>query len=911
MSDGILLEDFGDTSSEVGSSIVSDSSGNLYITGQFSGSVTFGSTILTSIGEQDIFTAKLDSSGNITWATNLGTTAGRTVSYSITTDKSSNLYTTGAFSTPVSLGTIPIIQGDRDIFVAKQDSNGDFIWAKSFGSNNNDQGSSISTDSSGNLYVTGYFSDSISFGNTILTSSGDRDIFAAKLDSSGNVTWAKSLGGTQDDIGRSIITDSNGNAYIIGEFRDKATFGNSSLTAQGSSGDIFVARLDSNGNVLWAQGFGNTTNATEIGRSIVGDKSGNLYITGEFSNSITFGSTILTAQGSSDIFVAKLDSSGNITWAKNLGVSNSATSNGITIDSNGNIYTTGEFIGSVTFGSTIVTAQGNSDFFLAKLDSNGKVTSVNTVGGNNTGNSSNLAIGYGIATDNNGNIYTAGISSSTTNFVTKQEVLPTITIASDITSRERGSTDGTFVITLDNPAPAGGLTINYSIAGTASLTTNYNLAASSNITNLTATSFTIAAGQRTAILKVTSVAGAVFEAGKTVQLVLTSGNGYNIGTSNNASLPIVDQFECYCDFITPPDLNNLSARLSNLNPVNNSINNDGNNKLIVGTQLNDQFFGLGGNDFVLGEGGNDNLVGGTGSDSLYGSKGNDWLSGGEGDDFLNGNEDIDFVNGNQGNDTVRGGQKNDLVRGGKGNDVIYGDQNDDVLAGDLGDDTIFGAGTIDSLGGSDNDTIFGGEGNDLLYGNAGTDFIFAQNGNDTLFGGKGNDFLFGGTGDDRFFGDLGNDFLCGGDGNDTLNGGDGNDEICGGNGNDSIFGNKGADWLFGETGNDTLYGGQGDDTLVGGDGNDLLFGDNGNNYLVGGNGSDRFVLSAKGSELISDFQVGVDLLGLSGGLTFPQLSIVQSENNTLIRLLGSNELLATLKGITANSITQSNFISLP
>jgi len=924
MSDIIWAQDFSDTSSDVGTSIATDSSGNLYITGQFINTTTFGSTTLTSNGSQDIFTAKLDRSGNITWVKNLGSATRVEVSYGIATDSSGNVYTTGAFSGFATNGTIPLtFNGGQDIFVAKQDSSGNVIWAKSFGSNNNDQGSSIATDSSGNVYTTGYFSGSVAFGNTTLTSSGSKDIFVTKLDSSGNVTWAKSLGGTQNDISRSIITDSNGNAYIIGEFTDKATFGNISLTAQGSGTDIFVAKLDSSGKVVWAEDFGNT-NTTNIGRSIATDSSGNLYITGEFSNIITFGHSILLAQGTSDIFVAKLDSSGNISWAQNLGVTNSAISNGISTDNNGNIYTTGQFTGSVTFGSTALTAQGNSGTFVTKLDSNGNIISVNTTEGNNTANGSNLKIGYGIANDSNGNVYSAGIfngnatfgspilnSNGNSNiFVAKLGVLPTVTIAPDITARERGSSDGIFVITLDNPAPAGGLTINYSVTGTATLFTNYSLATSLNITNLTATSFTIAAGQKTATLNVIPVAGAVFDAGETVRLTLTSSDSYNLGATNNASLPIVDQFDCLCDYITPPDLNSLTAQLSNLNPVNNFINGDGNNNSIVGTELNDQISLSGGNNLVLGKDGNDNIFGGTGNDSLYGGYGNDWIVGGEGNDFLNGNEDKDYVNGNQGNDTVRGGQNDDLVRGGQGNDLIYGDQNNDILAGDQGDDTIFGAGTYDSLGGSDNDTIFGGNGNDLLYGNAGNDWAFGENGNDTLYGGQGNDFLFGGTGDDQLFGDLGNDFLCGGDGNDSLYGGDGNDEICGDTGNDLIFGNQGADWLFGETGNDTLYGGQGDDSLIGGDGNDLLFGDSGNNYLTGGNGSDQFVLSAKGSDVITDFQVGVDLLDLSGGLTFQQLSIVPSGNNTLIRVLGSNELLATLNGVAANLITQANFISL-
>ncbi|MGA9379481.1 MAG: Calx-beta domain-containing protein, partial [Phormidium sp.] len=516
-----------------------------------------------------------------------------------------------------------------------------------------------------------------------------------------------------------------------------------------------------------------------------------------------------------------------------------------------------------------------------------------------------------------GSNYTLGATSQAS--ITIADNTPTVTIASGDFASERGLVNGTFIITLDSPAPAGGLTINYGVAGTATLTTDYTLATGSNLTNVTATSFTIAAGQTTAILNVTPVADSVFDPGETVQLTLNSGNDYNLGAANNASVAIADLADCFCDYITAPDLNNLSGVLIDLYPFDDLLDGNDDHDFLVGNFRNDEIFGFGGNDFLLGEGGSDNLVGGIGNDEVYGSTEDDWVAGGEGDDFINGNGGQDYVNGNEGNDKVRGGQDTDFVRGGQGNDIIYGDKGNDVLAGDKGDDTIFGSGADNSSGSTDDDVIFGGEGNDLLSGNIGKDFIFAEDGNDTVLGGQGQDYLFGEAGNDLVFGDLGNDFLCGDDGNDTLYGGNGIDvsdsdidEICGGIGDDLIFGNQGTDWLNGGSGKDSIYGGKGDDTLIGGDDDDLLNGDLGNDSISGGNGSDQFVLaSGKGGDLITDFQDGVDFLALSGGLNFSQLAFTQTGNSTIITQLVSNELLVTLNGVAANLITQADFVSLP
>ena len=228
----------------------------------------------------------------------------------------------------------------------------------------------------------------------------------------------------------------------------------------------------------------------------------------------------------------------------------------------------------------------------------------------------------------------------------------------------------------------------------------------------------------------------------------------------------------------------------------------------------------------------------------------------------------------------------DTLIGTNSNDLIVGRQGNDVLIGKLG-----------------NDTLFGGLGNDLLYGNQDEDILNGNQGNDSLYGGKGKDIVRGGKDDDLVLGDMGDDTLFGDMGNDYLYGGKDNDVVHGGKDDDLVSGDLGNDTLFGDIGNDTVSGGAGDDLLNGGLGNDSL---------IGGDGRDRFVLNSDaGVDIITDFQTGQDLLGLSGGLTFNQLTISQGTGiqaqDTLIRIASTGELLASVTGLSSSSLTQDMF----
>ena len=252
--------------------------------------------------------------------------------------------------------------------------NEDWFWAKKAGGTSYDNGLSIAIDANENSYVTGYFSGSATFGTTTLTSSSEyySDIFVAKLDNNSNWLWVKQAGGTDNDFGYGIAVDANGNSYITGGFKESATFGTTTLTSSGYYDyDIFVTKLDIDGNWLWAKQAGGT--GDEGSNSIAVDANGNSYITSGFEESVNFGTTTLTSSGYLDIFVAKIDHNGNWLWAKQAGGAIDDCGYGIALDANGNSYVTGFFMESANFGTTTLTSSGDRDIFVAKL---GEVNSI-------------------------------------------------------------------------------------------------------------------------------------------------------------------------------------------------------------------------------------------------------------------------------------------------------------------------------------------------------------------------------------------------------------------------------------------------------------------------------------------------------------------------------------------------------
>jgi hypothetical protein len=286
--------------------------------------------------------------------------------------------------------------GNLDAFVAKLNSSGTLLWNTFLGSSSEDQSSGITVDSSGNVYITG--NSWATWNSPVRAFSGSHDAFIAKLDSDGGLLWNTFLGSTIQDNGLGIAVSSTGNIYLAGSCN--GTWG-SPVQAHSGFYDGFVAKLSSSGALVWNTFFGSSV--LEGAVDIALDSSENAYISGYGLG--TWGSPIRAYSGGDDGFVVKLNSSGTRIWNTFLGGVGTDHGYGIYIDSSSNIFLTGK--STATWGSPLRAHSGAEDAFAVKLNSSGDVLWNTFLGG------AGSDFGYGIAVDSLGNIHLSGSSNAT------------------------------------------------------------------------------------------------------------------------------------------------------------------------------------------------------------------------------------------------------------------------------------------------------------------------------------------------------------------------------------------------------------------------------------------------------------------------------------------------------------------
>ncbi len=391
--------------------VATDAAGNVLVTGFFTGTNSIGNTNLVSSGAEDIFVAKYDLVGNFLWARQAGGT-GYDEGRGIATDASGNIYLTGLFQNTAAFGATNLTSsGQSDVFIAKYDPAGNLIWVLDAGGKDFDEAHAIAVDAQGNAVITGYIDATATFGSFSLpNTSGSDNIFVAKCSSAGKFLWAQAAGGSQDDVGNGIALDGATNVYVTGYFSGTATFGTTNLTALGSTGlsDVFLAKYNPAGNLLWVRQAGGTND--DEGNAIAADSVGNVSLTGKFSGAATFGNTNLVGNGT-DIFVARYDTAGNFQWARWAGSGNVIYGNagfGIINDASSNVFVTGYFSGTAAFGNTNLTSVAFDDVFSSKYDNTGNLLWVRSAGG------TDLDIGYGVATGAQSNAFVVGFFASST-----------------------------------------------------------------------------------------------------------------------------------------------------------------------------------------------------------------------------------------------------------------------------------------------------------------------------------------------------------------------------------------------------------------------------------------------------------------------------------------------------------------
>lgn len=353
----------GGTGGDEGYCVANDDLGNSIVTGFFFGTGKFGSISLVSSGGHDVFVSKYDDFGNVQWAKSTG---GKVADYGlgICPDMSGNIVVAGCFQDTINFDMISLVsKGEYDIFIAKFDKLGNVIWAKNAGGPNSDIGRSLASDKLKNYFITGEFSGIATFDKTTIQGNG---IFIAKYNSDGNLIWAKGATGTGTFEPSSIAIDNLDYPIITGYFSDIVSFGLENLHSEGDK-DIFIAKYDAAGNILWTKRAGGT--AYDIAHDISTDYFGNPIITGSFRGSSNFGSfTLNSIDGSPDIFIAKYNTLGDVLWVKQAGGKGYDATLSIVSDKNGINTITGFFEGAATFDKINLNSSGDRDIFVAQFE---------------------------------------------------------------------------------------------------------------------------------------------------------------------------------------------------------------------------------------------------------------------------------------------------------------------------------------------------------------------------------------------------------------------------------------------------------------------------------------------------------------------------------------------------------------
>jgi hypothetical protein len=314
------------------------------------GETTGGLDGNTNLGGYDAFIVKYDSTGVKQWTGQFGT-SGDEFCRGITTDSLGNIYITGGTTGGLD-GYTNAGNGGNDLFVVKYDANGTKQWTRQVGTSGDDYAYDMALDSVDNIYVTG----GTTGGLDGYTNAGDHDLYVVKFDANGVKQWTRQLGTSNYDAANSIAVDSMDNVYVTG-----GTEGGLDGNTNAGSRDLFVIKYDPNGAKQWTKQFG--TNDLDAANGISTDNLGDVYVTG-----ITVGGLDgNTKAGSEDLFVVKYDSNGTKQWTRQLGTSSHDVAQSIAIDKSNNVYITGTTEGGLDGNTSF----GSFDIFIVKYDSLG------------------------------------------------------------------------------------------------------------------------------------------------------------------------------------------------------------------------------------------------------------------------------------------------------------------------------------------------------------------------------------------------------------------------------------------------------------------------------------------------------------------------------------------------------------
>ena len=351
-------------------------------------------------------------------------------------DPDDNVYLAGRFGSSIDVEPGPAIlnlqaTGTSDIFVLKLDADGSYLWAKGFGGSGGENIAGLALDADRNVYLAGNFFGTVDFNPTPgaanvfpLSSNGSFDAFVLTLNTSGDFVRAVNFGGVGEEVVRGIAVDASGSAHTTGYFTGTADFNPASgddnfypLVSAGSF-DSFISKLNPDGSFAWAVRQGNS-GPDQDSNTIRIDQDGNVYTAGGFQSQVVFDPSVpggtLTSAGDFDVYLSKRDGAGNFLWARRMGGTGQDIAYGLEVDLSGDVYTTGQFTQSASFGDATnpvtLTSAGSTDIFVSKRDANGNYISAYQMGGTQLDRGRSIAVDPAF-----GRIYTTGQFTGSADF---------------------------------------------------------------------------------------------------------------------------------------------------------------------------------------------------------------------------------------------------------------------------------------------------------------------------------------------------------------------------------------------------------------------------------------------------------------------------------------------------------------
>ncbi len=392
----------GGTGLDVARAIALDAAGKILVAGSFAGTARFGELSLTATHARENVVAKLEPSGRFLWAVALGGTE-LEKPLAIAVDAAGRIVVGASFAGSVALGGKTLqAEGPADLLVVQLDSDGKVIWTApaSRGEPATDDGLGLAVGGDGAVTLTGSFAKQATFGASTIVSTGDEDIFVARLDASGAWVWARAAGGYSSDGGAAVAIDGAGQSIVTGYFSGAASFGSTALEIPGIAPppliDCYVAKLDGAGAFQWAKRLAFASDVRCQAIALAADQTATL--------------TGSACYGGCRSFVARVDAKGDLLWSLKDGrvmAEQSKLGHGVAVDASGASTVVGRIVGSAYFGDALLTSRGVSDAFVARVDPGGKgfvwARALGTLGAD---------AAHAVALDAVGNAYLAGTSGA-------------------------------------------------------------------------------------------------------------------------------------------------------------------------------------------------------------------------------------------------------------------------------------------------------------------------------------------------------------------------------------------------------------------------------------------------------------------------------------------------------------------